>query len=523
MGTRRHILSQGFYDRTLQAVITGVDQTGGYVSIMFTDQFGTRDHVPIPVVGMSQDSWIRYIPQINDIVMVGIRPDDSAVIVGWLPYNYGKRVDAFNNNETNAAGGGNNEMMQELKPGEIDLRSKGGSYLRLNAIGDVLIMSIAGRIQMFGKEGFTEVSQLGFKLTDGKSWFRFGAPFRLFSGISDRELPTGGNGVPVNKPTDLREWDVRMYDGTGNLLYQESKGSVIDEQGGFELSGTTGSGMSHNINKTIKGDASSAKTFVSDIADPTEIAKKLTGISDHVKELAQQTVTTISTSVDTVVSGAQTAFSNLGKAAQFNSIKDVATDVKGIVTGAGAIADGLDQLRGIGAVGKKLRYRLLVNKDGKQAAAYDIDEDGGITISSESPVGNTINANKGGLVLYAKKGMKMIAKGLAATFETIGFTSSKDTSLVAGGSSKRTAGSDIIDTAQNVTTVAEEEVAIGAGTSIKLVVGQSTIEVTSSGVSIQTTGTVDVQASSTVDVQGATVNVTGTGLVSVTAPLITLN
>ena len=515
MGTRRHILSQGFYDRTLQAVITGVDQTGGFVSIMFTDQFGTRDHVPIPMVAMSQDSWIRYIPQINDIVMVGLRPDDSAVILGWLPYNYGKRIDAFNNSETNAAGGGNNEMMQELKPGEIDMRSKGGSYLRLNAIGDVLIMSLAGRIQMLGQEGFTEVSQLGFKLTDGKSWFRFGAPFRLFSGISDRELPTGGNGAPVNKPTDVREWDVRMYDGSGNLLYQESKGTVIDEQGGLELSGTTGSGMSHNINKSIKGDASKATSFVSDLADPTEIAKKLAGVSDHVKELAQQTVTSISGAVDPIVSGSSTAFSNLGKTTQFNSVKDVATDVKGIVTGAGAIADGLDQLRGIGAVGKKLRFRVLINKNGQQAAAYDIDEDGGITISSESPIGNTINANKGGLVLYAKKGMKMIAKGLAATFETIGFTSSKDTSLVAGGASKRTAGTDIIDTAQNVTTVAEQEVAIGAGTSVKVVVGTSTVEVTNSGINVQTSGTANVQ--------GSTVTVQGSALVSITAPLVTIN
>jgi hypothetical protein len=511
----KHLLQRGFYDRTMLAIITGVDQTGGTVSIMFLDQYGQRDKVPIPVVAMSQDAWIRYIPQVNDVVFVGFRPDDSVVILGWLPYNYGKRIDSFNTNDVNAAGGGNAEMMQELKPGEIDARSKGGSYLRLNAIGDVLIMSLSGRIQMLGKEGFTELQQLGLKLTDGKSWLRFGAPFRLFPSISDREIPTNGSGAPLNKVSDLREWDLRMYDGDGALLYQESKGSVIDEQGGFELSGTTGSGKSDVINQTIKGSAAAATKYATDLADPVEIAKKLEGISDHTKEIASQFVTSISSGVDTVITGASSAFSALGKTSQFTSIAQTAADVRGIVTGAGAIADGLDQLRGIGEVGKKLRYRLLINKSGKQVAAYDIDEDGGMVLSSEGPVGTTINANKGGIVLYAKKGMKLIAKGLAATFETIGFTSTNDTRLVAAKKQIRTAGTDIIDTGQNVTTVAEQEVAIGAGTSIKIVVGVSSVEITNSGITVQTTGTVDVQ--------GTTVNVTGSGTVAITAPLVTIN
>jgi hypothetical protein len=516
MGTRKHILSQGFYDRVLLAIITGVDQTGGTVSIMFLDQFGVRDKVPIPVLGMSQDAWIRYMPQVNDVVYTALRPDDSVVILGWLPYNYGKRVDAFKNKEKNAAGGGNDEMMQELKPGEIDARSKGGSYLRLNAIGDVLIMSLAGRVQMFGKESFTEASQLGFKLTDGKSWIRFGAPFRLFPAISDRELPTGGSGQPLNKPSDLRERDTRLYDKDGNLLVQESLGTVIDDQGGLELSGTTGSGASHDVNKLIKGDIGAAKDFATTLADPAALAGKLSGISDHIKELATQFVTQISSAVDTIITGASTVYSSLGKTAQFTSIAQTAADVKGIVTGAGAIADGLDQLRGIGDVGKKLRYRLLINKGGKQVAAFDIDEDGGVVIASESTVGTTINANKGGLVFYAKKGMRLVAKGLAATFDTIGFTSSKDTRLVSGRKQIRTAGTDIVDTAQNITQVASQEVAIGGGTSVKVVVGTTSITLSPGSVDIEGGGTINVNG-------GGTVNIAGSGLVAITGGLVTIN
>jgi hypothetical protein len=516
LSNRRNTLQQGFYDRILLAIIAEVDHVGGFVSIQFLDQVGFRDKVPIPVIAMSRDAWCRFIPQVDDVVFVGLRPDDSAVILGWLPYGYGKRVGNFDTNETNAAGGGGPEMHQVLKPGEFDIRAKGGGYLRLNAIGDVLIMSLAGRVQMFGREGFTEVSQLGLKLTDGKSWLRFGAPFRFFPGISTRELPTSGAGLPLNKPSDLRERDMRLYDQEGNLLVQESLGTVIDETGVIELSGTSGSGAAQDVGKTIKGDIASATKFASDLADPAVIAKGLSGVSDHIKELATQFVGSIGSAVTGIISGVSTVYSSLGKTTQYTSIAQTVADVKGIVTGAGAIADGLDQLRGIGDVGNKLRYRLLINKGGKQVACYDIDSDGGIVLSSESPVGTTLNANKGGLVFYAKKGLKMIAKGLAATFESAAFTTTKDTRLIAGRKQIRTAGTDIVDTAQNITQAAVQEVAIGGGTSVKLVVGTTSVELAPGTVTVNGSGTVNING-------GGTVNISGAGLVAITGALVTIN
>jgi hypothetical protein len=516
MANRRNNLTQGFYDRILLALITEVDHVGGTVTIQFLDQVGVRPNVPIPVIAMSRDAWIRFTPQFNDVVFVGIRPDDSAVILGWLPYNYGNRQAAFDASEANAAGGAGSDMLQALKPGEIDIRAKGGGYLRLNDIGDVLIMSLAGRVQMYGKEGFTEVSQLGFKATDGKSWLRFGAPFRFFPGISERELPTSGQGLPLNKPSDLRERDMRLYDRNGDLLVQESLGTVIDEGGMLELSGTSGSGASQEIGKTIKQNIADAKTFATDLADPTALAKNLSGISDHIKELATQFVTDIGSAVGTVISGVSTVYTNLGKATEFTSIAQTVADVKGIVTGAGAISDGLDQLRGIGDVGKTLRYRLLINKSGKQVACYDIDQDGGIVLSSESAIGQTFNANKGGLVFYAKKGLKMIAKGLAATFESAAITTTKDTRMIAGRKQVRTAGTDILDSAQNITQAAQEEVAIGGGTSVKLVVGTTSVELAPGSVTINGAGTVNING-------GGTVNVSGSGLVAITGALVTIN
>lgn len=513
------MLTQGFYDRTHLAMITAVDQAAGTVTIMFIDQVGIRT-VPLPVVTMSSDAWIRFIPQVNDVVACGMRPDDSLVILGWFPYNYGKRITAFNAKDKNAAGGELKEMMQELKPGELDLRSKGGGYLRLDAVGDVLLMSLAGRIQMYGREGFTALTQLGLKLTDGKSWMRFGAPFRLFPKVSERELPTSGTGQPLDKPSDLRECDTRLFDGHGNLLVQESLGTVIDEQGSLELSGTSGSGSSQSVPKTS---AASVTDFASVVADPAKLADSVQGIADHVASAVTDYVQSIVGGVTSLVSGVQTVYTNLSKSSVFtDNVADLVSDVQGIVTGAGAISDGLDKIQGLGDKGKTLRYRLMVNKDGKQVAAFDIDENGGIVLASESDVGTNINANKGGLTLFAKKGMKLFAKGVQGAFDTLGFNTTKDMKLVSGTKMSRSAGTDIADSAQNITLAASEETAIGGGTSVTLVVDTSSVTIDSSGVTVQTSGDATVNASGSVDVTGGTISITG-GTVTITGGLVTIN
>lgn len=513
MATRRNMLTQGFYDRTHLALITAVDQTGGTVTLMFIDQVGIRDKVPIPVIGMSVDSWIRYMPQVNDVVYTGFRPDDSVVILGWLPYNYGKRVSAFKANDKNAAGGSLKEMMQELKPGEFDIRSKGGAYLRLDAIGDVLLMSLAGRIQMYGREGFTAMTQLGHKVTDGKNWMRFGAPFRLFPQISARELPTGGSGQPLNKASDLRERDTRFYDAEGSLLIQESLGTVIDDQGVLELSGTSGSGSSHTLPKLS---AAAASGFATELANPAEFADSIKVLSDHVESSVKDYVQSIVSNVTGLVGAVQGVYANLSKTSVFTeNVEELVEDVQGIVSGAGAISDGLDKIQGLGDRGKKLRYRLLVNRQGRQVAAVDIDEEGGLVVSSESVVGTNINANKGSLTLFAKKGLKLFAKGLQAAAETVGLTATRDLKLVSGGQMSRAAGTDIADSAENITIAAEEEVAIGGGTSVILKSGDAEVELSPGQATLNTTGVATVS--------GGTVNVTGTVLVAVSAPLITLN
>lgn len=518
--TLRNTLVQGFYDRIQVAVVAEVDPKEGFVTLLFTDQTSARDKVPIPVVAMSQDSWIRYIPQVNDLVVVGFRPDDSVVVLSWIPFQYKNRVEAFENKLSNAAGIEKMpEMAQQLAPGEIDMRSKGGGYIRLTNNGDVLIMSLAGQIFLQGKEGLNEFSQLGIKISDGKSHFRFGAPFRSYEQIDVREIPASGGGPPLAAPSPIRERDTRIYDKDGkNVLVQESLGTVVDEDGVLEPSGTTGGGALHQVKNIIKENlpiASTATSYTSSVPSPQQIAAPFSEIAvDHVKEVITQIANGVKSTVQGLITNIQTVYTSLGKLTQFDTIKDIVTSVQNIASDVSGLSKGMGELRGLGVIGKEVRYRLVVNKEGKQVAAYDIDEDGGIVSSSESDSGMAFNANTGGISMYAKKGLRLIAKGMAAVAETISHTAEKQLHIVAGTSIARTAGTDIVDSAENITLAAQQESVVGGGTLVRLNVVTTTIELNSSTVNVTTPGTVNVNA--------ATVNVTG-GAVTITGGTITLS
>lgn len=510
-GDPKIIHARGAFDRTMFASITGVNTTKGTVSIVFNDQFGFRDDVPMPVVAMSRDSWIRFIPQINDVVHVGIRGDDSAVILGWHPWSYKARVDAFNSGNVNAAGGKGPEMMQELKQGEIDMRAVGGGYLRFNALGDVLLMSLAGRIQMFGVESLTECSQNAFKITDGQSWMRFGSVMRLFSGVSERELPSTGAGTPSAAPTSLRERDTRLYGPDGQLLVQESLGTVVDDNGLFTVSGTSGNGST--VKFSTAGHGQNATAFFT--GDPTafknSLASSLSGLSDAVKEKATASVNKVKSGVSAVVAGI--ASSDTGT---------VIKDVLGLADGSGGAASGTNPISGLGVVGRLLRYRLLVNKGSDQAFAVDVDEAGGTVLSSQDDHGISINANVGSLLLYGKKAVKQVSQLVMLVADNIYSSSAGYIKQVSGGNNQRVAGGDIIDNGNNVKRTAQVAITDHAATSItEQSDGTITIQ---AGSSLSATGsTISVSATGAVTITGGTVSITASGIVTITGATVEIN
>lgn len=491
-------LSRGTFNRTHFATITGVNEKLGTVSIIFNDQFGFRDDVPIPVVAMSRNAWIRFMPQINDVVHVGFRGDDSAAILGWHSWAYRARTEGFEKNELNQAGGAGPEMMQSLKPGELDIRASGGGYLRMNNIGDVLLMGLSGRIQFFGIESLIEHSQNAFKATDGLSWLRFGHAYRSFPGVSERELPTTGSGQPNNGPTPIRELDVRLFDANGKLLVQESLGSVVDTDGVAEVSGTTGNGTTTKVQVQDSGDE--AKSFFKgDInAVRNQFTQSLGEIPDQVVSFANETINSIKTGINTVING-------IG--GSLDGITSTATDLANIIKGTGPIGGDAGKLSGIGPIGRTLRRRFLVNRDGEQVFAQDVDDKGGVTFTSDSDDGVRFNTNEGGFTFFAKKAIELLAKGVVVVAENITESAKKDIKQIAAGKIRRIAGTDVKDNGNTITRTAQTSISDKAGTSITQ----------------NSDGSITIQAGTSLSESGTTVTISATGIVTITGAQVLIN
>lgn len=479
---------RSYYDRILVAAITAVDPERGVVSISFMDQWGERSDVPIPVIAMSRNSWFRAIPDVNDLVMVGMRPDDSAVILGWFPANYIQRVQAFENDGPNAVGGDGPEMLQKIRPGEFDLRSKGGAYFRANNIGDWLFATPTSRVQMFGLQGLVHHVQAAHKITDGKSWQRFGTPYRFFPALSDRELPVSGLGLPIAGPSDLRERSVILYDAKGNILIQEAVGDVVDESGILGLSGYTSNGapQQHSA-KEVVGKAASTFTQISSGNAINLLNQTAQSVVDTVKDLAQG----IADGVKAKIAAIKASAVKIG-----NSILDA--DLVGIVDGGTTLAGEVDGMTSTGVVGKRLRYRLLVNKDGKLKSSVEIDENGNIVQSSNGEGGYTLNANKGSLSFYGLKGIKLASIAINSVAKSITETVLLSKATKAGTDITRDAGGKILDSGVNVGRSASGTLHDYATTSIT------------------------IESDGTVSVSGTDVTVTGSTSATVSAPTVTV-
>lgn len=493
----RLIHAKGTFDRTMFATITGVNTKAGTVSIIFNDQFGVRDDVPLPVVSMSRNAWIRFMPQINDVVHVGIRGDDSAVILGWHPWSYKARTEGFDAEDLNQAGGPGAEMMQELKPGEIDMRGAGGAYLRFSNNGDLILMGLSGRLQFYGIESLVEQSQNAYKVTDGQSWFRFGHVYRLFAGVSERELPTVGTGSPNSGPTPYRERDTRLLNAAGQLQVQDSMGDVIDANGVQELSGTTGAGSTNKPSVSNVGDSATA-FFKGSIASVRgTLSNALSEAVDQVVGFATEQIDSIKTSINAVVTG-------IGSA---DGISSTPADLDGIISGEGTIAGDAGDLDGIGTVGQPLRRRLLINKNGEQVYAHDIDDEGCSVTSSQSDKGIRINANKGALIMFAEKGLEMLAKAVIYVADNISETAKEDIKQIAGGKIRRIAGTDIKDNANTISRTANTTIADRAGTSITQQSDGSITITASTGLTASSSTTITISATGIVTITGAIVNI----------------
>lgn len=505
----------GSYDRVLLAQITGVDADAGTVQIEFLDQFGARDNVPIPVLAMSHDCWMRFIPQIQDIVEVGIRGDEQALILNWFPYAYKQRIEAFNKNEK-SLDKSKFEMMQKLEPGEFDLYAKGGGYLRMKNSGDVLLMGSGGnRLQLFGQENYNQLTQNALKITTGFSWLRFGVPFRIFTGKGEREQPAGGAGLPASSNSKLIERDSRLVDpDTGLVLVRETLGDVIDENGNIALTGEIGSIPDDPPSTTSYGSQVVGTDTPSSLANVTDTLRNLgdnvantatgaingqvpptTVVADQVFDKANQTITQLVTNIAPIVAGPG------------------AGDLGDLVEDTAALTEGLT---GLGTKGKKVRYRLMINQKGKRVFGCDISEEGGIVQSNEEDY--NVNVNQGGMIWYALKKIYQICAGpIVYIAQKLSINLEETLEITSTGNQVQASAASIEQHGEDVKRTATNTISDDADVSVTLscASGASTITMTATGITINTTGAVNVSstgnttvsATGTCNISGSTVNI----------------
>lgn len=518
----------GSYDRVLLALITGVNAQQGAVQITFIDQFGVRDDVPIPVLAMSNDAWMRFIPQINDVVMVGIRGDEQAVILGWFPYAYRQRTEAF---AANAKGIDNikDEMMDPLQPGEFDLRGKGGGYLRMMNSGDVLLMSSSGgRIRMFGPELFNEHTQNAVKITDGFSWLRFGQVYRLFTTASEREKPAKGNGLPADGVSQLIERDTRIVDANGDMLVRESLGHVIDEQGNIAISGEIGQvsvPQTSTAVDTATSVTSNLSSLPSTLANVGNTLVNLPSVSSTATGSIKNSVPPISSFPDHVLDFAKRLLTQLVAGIAVTTAGPGAASVAGISSDLPSIPALGDGLKGIGPIGNPIRYRMTVHKGLQRLYGLDVDDDGNVVQATQNNY--NLNANKGSITLYALKTFFQLCAGpMQFIAKSIGFSVDETVEVVSKGAQTQVSGASIEQHGSSIKRTATTTITDNALVSVTFQAanGVTTFSLTAAGVVVTTVGSMTTTATS-VSTTAASISDVATsqgffGTAAVTKPIV---
>lgn len=178
------ISSKDVFDRLVLAQIIRVDPDNNECSIRYLDSIGDVDRVdinlPFASAGAQVFAGIRYMPEVGDIVIVGLRADYSPQIVGFKIINFAQLTENAKDGKT---------LFRKLRPGEIAISTKGGAeiywskdgYLFLAGRSNSLIFDIA-KNRIYGVTGTWQVDA-------GDVEYKIGNVRRTVGGIS---LPVSG-------------------------------------------------------------------------------------------------------------------------------------------------------------------------------------------------------------------------------------------------------------------------------------------------------------------------------------------
>lgn len=145
-----------FHNRIYVGQISYVDTNRGTIDVVIGSA-GKKEKVVIPLLALSangfQSAWMRFMPAVGDYVQIGFGADNSPHVLGYATWGH-EDFGATSGTDVTASGyrvggyatlsklraknvAGLREFVQ-LKPGEWDMRSSGGAYMRGSRNGTLL-------------------------------------------------------------------------------------------------------------------------------------------------------------------------------------------------------------------------------------------------------------------------------------------------------------------------------------------------------------------------------------------------
>jgi hypothetical protein len=180
--------------RIQRGTITSVDPDNGVVTVEMESTPGTRTGVTIPLHFFSFDpanplsaAWMRYMPQLNDVVKIGFDSNGTTRIVGYDTPSY---------SDVNTMSANTNFGWTTLQPGEWDLKSVGNAFVKGDRTG---LLYLAGGTQSIGiskQNREIDIKTNTLKTSSGASNFRSGVVKRSPVQFQQEVEAKAGVGVP---------------------------------------------------------------------------------------------------------------------------------------------------------------------------------------------------------------------------------------------------------------------------------------------------------------------------------------
>lgn len=235
------------FNRVYIGQISAVKERSGLIDVVILDGLSAkRESLEIPFAGFSvagskdddgnllngfRSSWIRYMPQVDDLVYVAFGPRGEARILGPanMPGGYKALADSRDKFKSKFP----YADFTDLKQGEWDMRSSGGAYIFGNRDGALYLAAGSTVTQRLDKQNNETRAQAGL-------WVQGSVGSYVRLGDIKRRLPTEFKETSKIEldPTAPKEFSVHLETNlpVPLLIADEQLGGVRDDFGAPRLS-----------------------------------------------------------------------------------------------------------------------------------------------------------------------------------------------------------------------------------------------------------------------------------------------